>query len=144
MLLMVVYVFYAAYQATGKATKLATQPNVVHMTRDAELASAVLKAKHTLDGFIKRYSQPYTGDKGFGVQAVFYTGGGPERMWIQLTSYRAGMFKGKLTDEPVLLKKHKGDVVEVTRESVTDWIYFHDGKKVGGGTIDVLTKRPAQ
>lgn len=144
LLVAVIYVFYSAYQASGKATRLATSPNVVHMTRDAELASAVLKAKHTLDKFIERYQKPQTGDKAFGVQAVFYTDKGPERMWVQLTGYSSGKFKGKLTDEPVLLGKHKGDSVEVNRESITDWIYIHDGKKVGGGTIDVLNKRPTQ
>lgn len=105
------------------------------------VATAVVHARNTLDSFISEYQHPKPEDKGFGVQAAFDSPRGPEHIWIHLRSYHAGKFTGTLADEPQAVQgMHKGDMVTVDRNQVTDWIYDQGGKAQGGFTIRALAR----
>jgi uncharacterized protein YegJ (DUF2314 family) len=120
------------------------RPNVAETKANPELYVAVQKARHSLDSFIAQYEHPKPGNADFGLQGAFQTPRGEEHLWIRVDNYAKGTFSGHLVDEPVaLVGKHRGDIVTIDRNDVTDWIYRSNGKKVGGFTMDVLEKQNA-
>ena len=126
----------------GHVSKVAGQGDMANVEHDPEVYVAEQKARRSLDQFITRYRNPQVGDKAFGVRGRFATSKGNEFMWVVVDSYANSEFQGHLLDEPVMLDKHKGDEVSVKRDDVMDWIYLHDGKQVGGYTIQALQGRP--
>lgn len=71
----------------------------------------------------------------------FYGNGSHEHMWVAVSSYKKGIFYGKLDNEPVYNKNLKsGDDVEVIKEKVEDWMLSQKGEKTfaGGFTLDAF------
>jgi uncharacterized protein YegJ (DUF2314 family) len=120
------------------------QTGVEQTTRNPEVATAVLTARHTLNQFIERFQHPKPGDSGFSIEGDFPTAKGPEHIWVHVDSYEKGVFKGRMAEDPIAIEgKHKGDTVEVKSENISDWGYKDEhGKMVGGFTIKALQQKP--
>ncbi|MCE9574045.1 MAG: DUF2314 domain-containing protein [Deltaproteobacteria bacterium] len=111
---------------------------------DAELLAASARAKVALAkleaGFVKRSAH---GDKLI-VKAPFKTtSGNNEYMWIEVRTWKGGVLRGVLTDEPYDVPTlHAGAMVEVKQVDVFDYLLAHlDGTTEGGETNDVIERR---
>jgi uncharacterized protein YegJ (DUF2314 family) len=112
---------------------------------DPEIAAAVVKARSTLDDFIRAMKTPGAG-KDFSVKVEFPHPDGSEFMWLQDISYDGHAFKGALDSNPVRsLGVKVGDSVTVERDKVQDWTYADDRGRVHGNFSGrVFIKRGGQ
>ena len=75
----------------------------------------------------------------FLVKAPITDGRRAEVMWVAVTTIEDDVVHGTLEDIPVGLKGPKlGDSVRVSVDEVSDWLYVHEDKEVGGFTRAVL------
>jgi uncharacterized protein YegJ (DUF2314 family) len=141
LVLLAVTVALVVRQLAPQREEVAGRPDVVRVRSHADLAVAVRQAQDRLDEFIERLQNPQPGDAQFGVNARINTPDGPEQVWVSVHEYREGRFLGELHSEPAAADLRKGDPIEIRREDVMDWAYFHEGERVGGFTLDVLGGR---
>ncbi len=122
---------------------------------DIEMNTAMQKAKDTVDEFITALDAylaeaKKTMAKGDEVKYVLFSvkhpfptdSGGIEHIWVQDPTYANGKFTGTLAVEPVDIKGLKtGQIVDVPKDEISDWI-IQDGKTTRGGfTVKVLLDR---
>lgn len=136
------FAMFVSNRAQNVKGTVQAQGDIADVQRDPEVAAAVIQQQKTLDEFIKRLQNPEKGDKGFGVNAKMTANGRVEQIWVNVDGYSDGMFAGRLANEPRLVKGlKKGDPVMVKKEEVSDWIYFADGKQVGGLVMEAIRRR---
>lgn len=112
---------------------------------DAELAKASAEAKKRWSEFAKAHARPPGGAEGFAAQFAFDAAEGrKETLWIEVLKIDANEVQGKVANEPQYVSLKLGESVKVPLSRMTDWLYYQDGERIGGFTVDVLLKRDAQ
>jgi uncharacterized protein YegJ (DUF2314 family) len=63
-----------------------------------------------------------------------------EYMWVLVTSFEDGEFRGTLDSTPRVLKSSMkaGQQVSVAKDDIYDWIYLDSGQQQGGFSIQFL------
>jgi len=108
---------------------------------DTQLMDAALaEAKSKLGDFVLAVKLGADGTDNFNIKKAYPTpSGGREFIWISVLSYKGGVFKGKIANEPVNTREVTLDqLVEVPRAEVADWMYMKNGALVGGYSIVAL------
>ncbi len=107
---------------------------------DPRMNAAMEKARATLDRFIAALASPGPGRTDFGVKMAFADGERVEVMWVSPVHDDGEVFRGPLSNEPGTVRTVRmGQVVEVPRARVADWMYRDaDGRYVGSYTLRVL------
>lgn len=108
---------------------------------DPEMEAAMQKAKDSIQEFITALEEP--GEKLFSIKVGLPTpDDSVEHIWVDIESYKEGVFQGELGNNPLNLPDRKlGDLIEVKMEKVEDWIIMDGEKKVGGYTAKLLQER---
>ena len=78
--------------------------------------------------------------EGFAIKKGFAVpGGGSEYIWITEVSFTGNGYRGIIDNEPVDTEEVElGQLVEVSKNEIVDWMFFDEGKLVGGYTIAAL------
>jgi uncharacterized protein YegJ (DUF2314 family) len=110
--------------------------------KDPGMDAAIQRARSEVAAFVARLKNPDPKDKRFGVKAALRDGEQVEHFWLDDVSHENGLFRGKLGNEPELVKGHTfGEAVVVAEKDISDWMYVHDGILVGGYTVRLLRDR---
>ncbi len=60
-------------------------------------------------------------------------------MWFDIIEENNKIYKGILTNAPYFIKNIKeGDILEISREKMTDWIIYYNEEKITPDTIFLL------
>lgn len=104
---------------------------------ESEMDRAIAKARATVGEFLEVLESGEADE--FSVKAPVSDENGTEHFWVTDVSYADGVFKGLIGNDPGVVKNVKfGDVWEVKREDISDWLYMRGEKLHGGYTIEVL------
>lgn len=105
---------------------------------DAKLQAASREAVANLPRFIARLKATDPDDR-FAIRVAFPTSMGPEYLWVRDVRVKGEGFEGVLDQEPIAYKiAKKGDVVDVARTDVYDWMIRSHGVIEGGKTEEAL------
>ena len=107
--------------------------------RDPEMAAAVKKARETFDRFERAFRAGPVAK--FAVKLKLESEETEEQIWISVTKIDEGVVHGTLENDPVTIRKKKGDAVSVKKTELLDWLYVTGGKMIGGYTVRLLQKR---
>ncbi len=137
--------FLAMAPAVSFGQPLQTRDPIVKVALgDPEMTQAITKAQATLDRFIASLRSPKSWQQSFLVKGRFTTLGEVEHIWVADISFDGRLFHGVLANEPRLPGLKFKQLVTVSREDVSDWMYIANNKLVGGYTIRVLRKRQSK
>lgn len=110
---------------------------------DADMSAAITEARRTTDEFLRALAAPGASHSGFSVKRPFPTSEelGAEHIWISDVSYDGKLVHGVIANEPLDVPGVRlNDAVSFPPGEISDWMYFEDGKVVGGFTIRVVRK----
>ncbi|HQO39312.1 MAG TPA: DUF2314 domain-containing protein [Spirochaetota bacterium] len=108
---------------------------------DPEMNNAIKKAQETIGSFWKHYNKPGPNEKDFMIKVKIEDAGGVEHFWCGNIQLKDGAVYGDLWNYPEVVKSVKyGETVKIDPTAISDWMYYRDGKIVGGFTIRVLLK----
>ena len=83
------------------------------------------KARATLDGFLRKASEPEKGTSKYALKVAVSEGQNTEFFWVRNFQWSDGQFTGNLANEPQMVKKFRnGQRIEFGRELVVDWTYW--------------------
>jgi len=107
---------------------------------DEALAAAASEAERMWPEFEAEFQAQKPGCENFAVKAAFDTASGTvEWIWLGVHSIDGDTIRGEIGNDPVDVPGLKfGSEVEVARDRTQDWMYFRNGKMVGGYTVKVL------
>ena len=106
---------------------------------DPAMASAIEKARATVDQFTAALEDPQPGQGDFSIKYPVVDGEMVEHMWLVPVRFEDGRFIGNINNEPYDVTTVKlGDEVTVAPDEISDWMYVEDNKLVGGYTIRVF------
>jgi uncharacterized protein YegJ (DUF2314 family) len=108
-----------------------------------EMAAAIAKARATLPAFWASYEASKASEAGHSLKVRFPTRKNDgEHIWTaDVKKLAGGRYSGRFANQPRDLPgKQAGDLVEFTEADISDWMFMHNGKIVGGETIRVLLK----
>ncbi len=114
---------------------------------DPAMNNAFIKARDTLDGFLKLAAEKSSELRGFSVKVGVTDGKNTEYFWITDFAESGGRFNGKIGNTPQMVKTVKLDqTYEFVREQIVDWLYIDRPRRkmVGNFTYcALLTKESA-
>jgi uncharacterized protein YegJ (DUF2314 family) len=109
---------------------------------DLAMSRAVERARAEVATFIGRLEKPLPGDRGFAVKAAIMDAGETEHFWLVDVRQRDGQFVGTIGNDPESVKNVKlGDAWHVAANQISDWMFVHDDRLVGGYSIRVIMDR---
>ena len=113
---------------------------------DITLLRIAQEARSTLHIFFRYLSRPEQGMDSFCIKyplpAEDDSGIAMEQVWLTGIHFRNGEYYGLLASAPLFISSmKKGDTVLFDVEEVTDWMYVHNGKIIGGRSILYLLER---
>ncbi len=98
---------------------------------------AAQQAQATLDEFLAKARQLPAGTKSYAVKVGIREAVGTEYFWIDEFSWSDGTFRGRIKDEPRLVKSVKpGQIHTFSRSDIVDWTYVDEtsGRTFGNFT----------
>ena len=108
---------------------------------DAGMNAAIEQARSTLPAFLEELAHARPSAT-YSIKARFEEDGQVEHIWLVDPRHDAGVIRGVLGNEPVYLSGVAlGQRVEVSRESVSDWVVYESGRYRGGFTLRCLRDR---
>jgi len=138
-----VVILLATFAASGCKRRPFEEDKVVMVKHDdPEMEAAFAAARSKMADFWSRVAKPTAGENGFGVKIPIKDENGTEYVWLTHLSLSDGKVAGTIDNDPDIVKNVKiGQRIEMTRESVVDWLYTRDGKMYGNYTVRPLLKR---
>lgn len=104
-----------------------------------EMDAAIARARNEVDKFIAELSKP-TGES-HAVKAPITDKDNTEHFWLTDVTYQNGEFKGKIGNDPGMVKNVKiGQDWTIKKAEISDWMYIRDGKMYGNYTMRPLLK----
>jgi uncharacterized protein YegJ (DUF2314 family) len=109
---------------------------------DAEMNTAIARARDTLPTFWASCDAPKPTETGHALKVRFDVGAEVEHIWvIDVKKLSDGNYSGLLANEPSDLPgKNIGDQVKFKQIDISDWMFMRNEKVVGGETIKALLK----
>ena len=111
---------------------------------DEGMNAAIQKARKTFTEFEKAIKSKNPNFKNFTFKKAFPSDFGDEHIWIMyvMPNPKKNNYAGIIGNEPQMTKKVKfEDVVEVSKDEITDWMYYDNGKLRGAYTTKLLRSR---
>ncbi|UXN68175.1 DUF2314 domain-containing protein (plasmid) [Devosia neptuniae] len=129
--------------AFALATPALAEDQVVDVPRDdAQMNAAMDKARAALPEFWARFADPAANEADFSLKLGISDNVGTEHFWCGEIEGDAKAATCVIANEPVNVHTVAyGERVAVDPEIISDWLYYRDGKIVGGETIRVLLPR---
>jgi len=112
---------------------------------DEEMNDAMAEARTSIQSFITPLINPAPTQTNFSLKAKFQERDAIEHIWLSDPTYDGKQFSGTVGNNPEELSNVKfGDVVTVSIDRVSDWMYVDAGVLKGGFTIRVLRNRMSE
>jgi uncharacterized protein YegJ (DUF2314 family) len=110
---------------------------------DPALAEIAEQARQTLPEFLMRLQRPGKGERDFMVKVPFEVPAGNgvarEFIWLAGIRYKDGLYYGTAVNRPLYIEGlEEGGAASFHAGDIADWMYFRDGKIVGGRSIKYL------
>jgi uncharacterized protein YegJ (DUF2314 family) len=104
---------------------------------DVKMNMAMSTARATYASFFKKLKDSCNDCEDFMVKMRFSDGDeNVEHMWLTELKVNGNKLTGELVGTPeVIARLHSGDLIEVNKDSLSDWYYVQGGKMVGGYTV---------
>lgn len=121
-------------------TERSGEPNVYNVEdNDAKMNQAMVNAKNSIDEFKNALASDNPSFEYFTIKQKFNADGGDEHIWVGDIQLIDNDFMGIIANEPIYTNKVQlGDTITVNPANISDWMYYDDGKVVGGYTIRVI------
>jgi uncharacterized protein YegJ (DUF2314 family) len=108
-----------------------------------ELAQIAEAARESFPRFVRRLQSPGPGETSFRVKYRFAAEEGSgfrdEYLWLSDIGFEQGSYYGFVANQPYYAGNLKtGDRVNFFAEDISDWMFYRDGKIVGGLSIKYL------
>ena len=110
-------------------------------SKDAEMVSAINKARSEFGRFLAAFTHPAEGQQSFLVKVAFTEGDQVEHIWLADLDLSAAKPTGVIGNEPEIKRLHFKQRVEFDPKYISDWMYVDHGKLVGGYTTRLLRQR---
>ncbi|WP_082960111.1 YegJ family protein [Maribacter hydrothermalis] len=125
---------------TSAKTERNGEPDVYNVEDDnAKMNQAMEAAKNSVQEFQDALLSDNPNFEFFAIKQKFEAIEGTEHIWIQDIQLVDTDFMGIVANEPVYAQKVKlGDTISIDRSNISDWMYYDEGKVVGGYTIRVI------
>jgi uncharacterized protein YegJ (DUF2314 family) len=121
------------------APVLAEDQVVDFASDDAEMNAAIDKARASLPEFWARFASPARNEADFALKLGISDDVGTEHFWCGEIEGDAEAASCVIANEPVNVHVVAyGERVTVDPEIISDWLYYRDGKIVGGETLRVM------
>lgn len=118
---------------------LAQDKVVDFATDDAEMNAAIAKARETLPQFWERLAAPAANEDGFSLKLAISDGINTEHLWCGYIEGDADKANCIIDNQPVYVQVVAyGEGVDVDPADISDWLYYRDGRIVGGQTLRVM------
>ena len=109
---------------------------------DVEMNAAIEQARSTLPDFWARFADPAPDEADFSLKLGITDSVGTEHFWCGEIEGDAKTATCVIANEPVHVHTVSyGERVAVDPDIISDWLYYRDGKIVGGETIRVMLPR---
>jgi uncharacterized protein YegJ (DUF2314 family) len=110
---------------------------------DPEMNKIIGNARKTIDAFFAAMEDGTDENSGFQVKYPFDTDAGSpesvEHIWLSDLTRKDGKYFGIVANDPFYLAALKfGDEVEYDPGKISDWMYFHGDKIIGGESVRYL------
>ena len=127
-------------EGSADKTERSGEPDVYNVEDDdAKMNQAMVDAKNSIDEFKNALVSDNPSFEYFTIKQKFNADGGDEHIWVGDIQLIDNDFMGIIANEPVYTNKVQlGDTITVNRANISDWMYYDDGKVVGGYTIRVI------
>lgn len=121
-------------------TERSGEPDVYNVEDDdAKMNQAMVNAKNSIDEFKNALASDNPSFEYFTIKQKFNADGGDEHIWVGDIQLIDNYFMGIIANEPIYTNKVQlGDTITVNPANISDWMYYDDGKVVGGYTIRVI------
>lgn len=108
-------------------------------TSDAEMNAAIERARATLPQFWSRFATPAANEADFSLKLGISDDVGTEHFWCDDIEGDATEASCVIANTPVNVHVvEQGERVKVDPAIISDWLYYRDGRIVGGETIRVM------
>lgn len=126
--------------AVTLAAPVRAEDQVIDFARDdAEMNAAIDKARAALPEFWARFADPAANEGDFSLKLGISDDVGTEHFWCGEIEGNAKSATCVISNEPVNVHTVAyGERVAVDPEIISDWLYYRDGRIVGGETIRVI------
>ena len=95
-----------------------------------------------LPQFWQTFANPAHGESRIALKVKITDPNGTEHMWVSDLERKDGKMTGTINNDAVTVKSVKiGDRITVPDADISDWLYMHDGKMYGNGTLRPLFKK---
>ena len=109
---------------------------------DAEMNSAIVKARETLPHFWQVFEKPERGESDFALKVKITDQRGTEHFWAIDIEKLNGKIKGTINNDPNIVKAVKlGSRIEIPEADISDWMYMREEKMIGNQTLKPLFKQ---
>jgi len=109
---------------------------------DKKMNEAIALAGKTLDQFDKAFKSGNKALSYFSIKMRFDTPKGGEHIWMSDIDLKDGKYFGAVGNVPEQTNAIKlGDVMEIPKDRISDWMYTENGKLRGGYTIRAIRER---
>lgn len=124
---------------TSKAER-GGEPDVYNVANDnAKMNKAIEQANNTIQEFKTALDSDNPNYDFFALKQKFDTSDGAEHIWVQDIYRENAEYIGIVGNEPVKTTEVQlGDTITVDTNKISDWMYYDEGKIVGGYTIRIL------
>ncbi|WP_424002141.1 YegJ family protein [Maribacter sp. IgM3_T14_3] len=121
-------------------TERSGEPDVYNVEDDdAKMNQAMVDAKNSIGEFKNALASDNPSFEYFTIKQKFNADGGAEHIWVGDIQLIDNDFMGIIANEPVYTSEVQlGDTITVNSAHISDWMYYDDGKVVGGYTIRVI------
>lgn len=122
-----------------KKLSLMLSPNIALLADDdPAYQKAVEEAQTKFEEFLSALDHRQPGDT-FAVKVPFADDYGREYMWVTVSQVDETHIDGRLDNHPAYVRAVKaGQEVRVPRDTLSDWLFVHKGRIVGGFTLSVM------
>lgn len=109
---------------------------------DAEMNSAISRARASLPEFWAALEAQAAGTEGFALKVAIRDGSATEHFWLNRISRDGDSLTGIIANEPQTVKTvSMGERHSFAAEAISDWMFMRNGKIVGNQTLRPLLKR---
>lgn len=115
-------------------------------SNDAEMNSAIAKARAGLEKFWTAMKAPGPGETGFSLKVAITENGETEHFWVSKIERDGDVIRGIINNKPSLVTSIRaGQPYEFKADRISDWLYMRNGKMVGNETMrPLLARMPAK
>ncbi|AZO11868.1 MULTISPECIES: DUF2314 domain-containing protein [unclassified Mesorhizobium] len=136
---------FASQPAGAQATDASDDHVTIFAPGDPEMAAATQKALASLDEFLALADAPPPGTSRFKLKVKIKDGNVTEHFWVVPFRRTETGFVGILSNQPAEVHTVVlGQIIEFTRNDISDWGYTKAGHQVGSFTVCVMLKRMSE